>query len=185
MKTKTAVNLSTYYTIYNWLLDVSQNLESGRRHYRTKDGRLLTKFDQVVLAIQEDNLMLTATATQKLESAPQSLSQEEQVGILYTIQPQDLPIDQAISNAIRLFRLALHCQGHNPREAHLNPKDLNGLQTTKHGLQVIADASVRRGHIRVCTETPEDCQGCEYIGVCKDDPQRADYCPRRGEKTNA
>jgi len=139
------VNDSTYHTASAAVQQIEENLKSGRRHYRTKDGKLLEELDQVLLAITEDNLML------------------EQVGILYDFDPP-LSVDQAIDLAVTQFLLADHCgQSHRtPEEARAHPTTLNGLQTTKHGLTIIADPTIRPGRVRVCTATPEEVGNVQY-----------------------
>jgi len=51
---------ATYYAALELVAQIDEELTRGVRHYRTKAGRLLTTLDEVVLAILDDNLLLTA-----------------------------------------------------------------------------------------------------------------------------
>ena len=41
------VNKDAYYAAVTAVQQIDKNLDTGRRHYRTRNGQLLLKFDQV------------------------------------------------------------------------------------------------------------------------------------------
>ena len=49
---------ATYNAALKLVAQIDEDLTKGIRHYRTKNGQLLTTLDQVVNAILEDNLLL-------------------------------------------------------------------------------------------------------------------------------
>jgi len=49
---------ASYNAALNLVAQIDEDLTRGTRHYRTKNGELLTTLDQVVNAILADNLLL-------------------------------------------------------------------------------------------------------------------------------
>jgi hypothetical protein len=49
---------ATYNAALKLVAQIDEDLTKGIRHYRTKNGKLLTTLDQVVNAILADNLLL-------------------------------------------------------------------------------------------------------------------------------
>lgn len=49
--------MSDYYIILELVARIDEDLTRGVRHYRNKAGRLLTKLDEVVNAILNDDLL--------------------------------------------------------------------------------------------------------------------------------
>jgi hypothetical protein len=49
---------ATYNAALKLVAQIDEDLTKGIRHYRTKNGQLLTTLDQVINAILEDNLLL-------------------------------------------------------------------------------------------------------------------------------
>jgi len=49
---------ATYNAALKLIAQIDEDLTKGIRHYRAKNGQLLTTLDQVVNAILEDNLLL-------------------------------------------------------------------------------------------------------------------------------
>lgn len=49
--------------------DIDEGLTSGRSHYRSRAGRLLTSLDEIVRAIIADDLMVASPALELAEAA--------------------------------------------------------------------------------------------------------------------
>jgi hypothetical protein len=128
-----------YYSALMLVQNIAERLERGY-HYRTKDGRLLTELDEVLLALTEDNLMTNSS---------------NQRGVMYK-NKKHIPITKGIHKTLQLFQTLDHTRNHIPQECHLNPTEVNGLPSTIEGMDIIANPNIPRGHIRICTATPKE-----------------------------
>lgn len=119
---------------------IDHGIITGLKHYRTKKGRFLNTLNEVIVAITEDDLML---------------SQLEQVGILYENKEQ-LPFDIAIGKAVTKFLHCDHCgKAHRtPEEVHFNPsEDVRVVESFPYRLTPVPNKNIAPGRIRICTKT--------------------------------
>ena len=66
---------ATYYAALELVARIDEDLTQGIRHYRNKAGLLLTALDEVVQAILDDNLLISAEQeSERLWMAPQELA---------------------------------------------------------------------------------------------------------------
>ena len=65
---------ATYNAALKLVAQIDEDLTKGIRHYRTKNGQLLTTLDQVINAILADNLLLPQAQAEAEEVWMQELA---------------------------------------------------------------------------------------------------------------
>ena len=76
-------------------------------------------------------------------------------------------VNKLIEIAARHDAICDVLDGNDPGEFMLSFPEVREVADLKAASQPIAPAD------------GEKCCGCEYLGKCEDDPQKADYCPLR------